>query len=171
MGGFHSAVYGGHLYLVCAVCDVTISHHIHVSKPTFWRSCWHYMHILLHALSLNQRSKLGYRRKINSTIQQFLTAKISGCTLKHGSKKRLSLRQNYLELQNKAALMSHRIRAVEHRNCAAGLSDAHPGLQDRILLNYTRIENVHKVRKKTFDFGLCIDVQQIFSFPFWLLRH
>jgi len=25
-------------------------------------------------------------------------------------------------------------------------------LQDRILLNYTRIENAHKVRKKTFDF-------------------
>jgi len=24
MGGFHSVVYGGHWYLVCAVCDVTI---------------------------------------------------------------------------------------------------------------------------------------------------
>jgi len=23
-GGFHSEAYGGHLYLVCAVCDVTI---------------------------------------------------------------------------------------------------------------------------------------------------
>ena len=45
--------------------------------------------------------------------------------------------------------MSCRIRAVEHGKCAAGLSDAHPGLQDRILLNYTRIENAHKVRKKT----------------------
>ena len=37
-GGFHSVAYGGHLYLVWAVCDVTISRHIHVSKPTFWRS-------------------------------------------------------------------------------------------------------------------------------------
>jgi len=46
-----------------------------------------------------------------------------------------------------AALMSCRIRAVEHRKCAAGLSDAYPGLQDRIMLNYTRIENAHKVRK------------------------
>jgi len=64
--------------------------------------------------------------------------------------------------------MSCRIRAVEHRKCAAGLSDAHPGLQDRILLNYTRIENAHKVHKKTFDF-LCIEVQQIFSFS--LLRN
>ena len=43
--------------------------------------------------------------------------------------------------------MSCQRRAVEHRKCAAGLSDAHPDLQDRILLNYTRIENVHKVRK------------------------
>jgi len=47
--------------------------------------------------------------------------------------------------------MSRRIRAVEHR-CAAGLIGAHPGLQDRILLNYTRIENAEKVRKKTFVF-------------------
>jgi len=29
----------------------------------------------------------------------------------------------------------------------AGLADAHPGLQDRTLLNYTRIENVHKEGK------------------------
>ena len=32
--------------------------------------------------------------------------------------------------------MSRRIRAVEHQ-CAAGLAGAQPGLQDRILLNYT----------------------------------
>ena len=31
--------------------------------------------------------------------------------------------------------MSCRIRAVEHRKCAAGLAGTHPGLQDRILLN------------------------------------
>jgi len=37
-GGVRSGSYGGHLYLVCAVCDVTIWRHIHVSKPTFWRS-------------------------------------------------------------------------------------------------------------------------------------
>jgi len=30
--------YGGHLCLVCAVCDLTIWRHSHVSKPTFWRS-------------------------------------------------------------------------------------------------------------------------------------
>jgi len=35
MGRFHLVVYGGQLYLVCAVCDVTIWRHI--SKPSFWR--------------------------------------------------------------------------------------------------------------------------------------
>jgi len=44
-------------------------------------------------------------------------------------------------------------------------------LKDRILLNYTRIENAHKVRKKTFDFLLFIEVQQSFCFLFSLLRH
>jgi len=53
------------------------------------------------------------------------------------------------QLQNQAALMSRQIRAVEHGTCAAGLAGAHTGLQDRILLNYTRIENTHKVRKKS----------------------
>jgi len=52
-----------------------------------------------------------------------------------------------LQLQNEAPLMSCRIRAVEQRKCAAGLSDAHPGLQDRLLLNYTRIKNAHKVQE------------------------
>jgi len=64
--------------------------------------------------------------------------------------------------------MSCRIRAVEHRKCVAG---AHPGLQDRILQIYTRIENAHEVRKKTLKFLLCIEVQQTFSFPISLLRH
>jgi len=67
--------------------------------------------------------------------------------------------------------MSCRIRVVEHRKCAAGLADAHPGLQDRILLNYAITENAHKVRKRTFDFLLCIEVQQIFCFHFSLRRH
>jgi len=56
--------------------------------------------------------------------------------LKKGSKTHSSLRQSNLQLQHEAALLSRRIRAVEHR-CAAGLAVAQPGLQDRILLNYT----------------------------------
>jgi len=67
--------------------------------------------------------------------------------------------------------VSCRIRADEHRKCAAGLAGTHPGLQDRILLNYTRIENAHKVYKKTRHFLLCIKVQQTFSVLFALLRH
>jgi len=51
-----------------------------------------------------------------------------------------------------AALMSCRIRAVEHRVSAGGLAGAQPGLKNRILINYTKIENAHKVHKKTFDF-------------------
>jgi len=54
--------------------------------------------------------------------QQFLTAKISGCALKLGSKTHSSLRQRNLQLQNQAAPMSCRIQAVEHRKCAAGLA-------------------------------------------------
>jgi len=69
--------------------------------------------------------------------------------------------------------MSRRIRAVEHRKCAVGLAGVHPhpSLQNRILLNYTRIENAHKVRKKTFNLSSCKEVQQTFSFPFSLPRH
>jgi len=115
--------------------------------------------------------RISDENKLNATTQQFITAKISGCALKQGSKTHSSLSQSNLQLENEAALMSCQIRAVEHRKCAAGLSEAHPRLQDRIFLNYTRIENAHKVRKKTFDFLLCIEVQKIFSFSFSLLRH
>jgi len=34
-GAVHWVAYGGHLYLVCAVCDVTIWLRNHVSKPLF----------------------------------------------------------------------------------------------------------------------------------------
>jgi len=105
---------------------------------------------------------------INATTQQFIIAKISGCALKQGSKTHSSLCPSNLPLQNDAVLMSFRIRVVEHRKCVAG---AHPGLQNRILQNYTGMENAHEVRKKTFNFLLCTEVQQTFSFPFSLLRH
>jgi len=92
--------------------------------------------------------------------------------LKQGSKTPSSLGQNNLQLQNEAALMSCWIQAIEHRKCAAGLAGIHlSGLHDRILLNYKRIANAHKVRKITFSFLLCIEVQQTLSFPFSLLRN
>ena len=115
--------------------------------------------------------KISEENKLNAAIQQSITAKISGCALIQRSKTHSSLLQSNLQLQNEAALMSYRIRAVEHGKCAAGLAGAHPGLQDRISLNYTRIENGHEVRKKNFNFLLGIEVQQTFSCPFSLLRH
>jgi len=102
--------------------------------------------------------RISEESKPNATTQQFMTAKISGGALKQGRKTHSSLRKSNLQLQNEAALMSCRIRAVVHRKCAAGLSDAYPGLQDRIFLNYTRIENARKVHKKTSDFSLCLEV-------------
>jgi len=59
-----------------------------------------------------------------------------------------------------------RMRAVEHRKSAAGLAGAHPGVKNRILLNYTRIENAHKVRKKTFDFLLFLKSGKLLVFLF-----
>ena len=138
----------------------TICIFFYTHSPCFICNCTEYK---LSAL----RVTISEENKLNATTQQFIMAKISGCALKQGSKTHSSLRQRDLQLQNQAALMSYWIRAVELRKCAAGLSNASPGLQDRILLNYTRIENAHKVRKKSFVFLLCIDVQHIFSFPFF----
>jgi len=62
---------------------------------------------------------------LNTATQQFITPKISGWALKQESKRHSSLHQSNLKLQNEAALMSCRIRAVEHRKCAAGLAGVH----------------------------------------------
>jgi len=51
------------------------------------------------------------------------------------------------------------IRAVEHRKCTAG---AHPGLRDRILLNYTRIENA----QKNFRIFVMSSKLLVFLFPY-----
>jgi len=53
--------------------------------------------------------------------------------LKQGSKTNSSLRQRNLQPQNEAALASCRMRAVEHKKSAVGLSGAHPGLPDWLL--------------------------------------
>jgi len=45
--------------------------------------------------------------------------------------------------------MSRRI-AIDHKVC--GWDGKQPGLTVRNLLNYTRIENAHEVRKKIFVF-------------------
>jgi len=179
MGRFHSVACGGHLYLVCAVCDVTIWRHIHVSKERFGDVCWRNMHISRHALPYvmchcNEyklsalQVRISEEYKLNATTQQFV---ISSCALKQGSNTHSSLRPSNLQRQNQAALMSCRKQAVEHRKRAAELTGACPGLKDGTLINYTRVENAHKVRKTTWDFLLCIEVQQTFGFPFFLLWH
>jgi len=46
--GVHSVAYGGHLYLVCYVCDVIVM----FPNQRFGEVCWHNMHIRRHALPL-----------------------------------------------------------------------------------------------------------------------
>jgi len=78
MGYFYSVACGGHWYLVCADCDVTVWRHIQVSKPTFsrnWLTQYAYssirtLNLCVIALNIHsQRSRLRYRRKINSTLR------------------------------------------------------------------------------------------------------
>ena len=113
--GVHSVAYGGHLYLVCAVCDSTIWRDIHVSKPTFWRSLLticiflytHSSYFKCHCTEyklLVVEVRILEENKLNATTQHFITAKISGWALKQGNKAHSSLRQSNLQLRNEAAL-------------------------------------------------------------------
>jgi len=52
------------------------------------------------------QARISEENKLNATTQQFITANISGCVLKQGSKTHSSLRQSNLQRQNEAALMS-----------------------------------------------------------------
>ena len=109
-------------------------------SPSFMCHCTEYKLLALQV-------RIPEENKLNTTTQQFRTPKILGCALKQGSKTHSSTRKRNLPLQIEVTLMSWPIRAVDHR-CAAGLSGAYPGMQDRILLNHARIENAHNVRKK-----------------------
>jgi len=71
------------------------------------------------------QGRISEENKLNATSQQFITVKIAGCVLKQGRKTHSSQCQSTLQLRNEAALMSRRIRAVEHRGCAGGLASAH----------------------------------------------
>jgi len=94
---------------------------------------------------------LSEKNKLNATTQQFVTAKISGCVLKQGSETLITASEQFTTAKSGWAKVSSNTSSCDWRY-AAGLAGAHPGLQDRILLNYTRIENAHKVRNKTFVF-------------------
>ena len=73
---------------------------------------------------------ISEENKLNPRTQQFIIAKIPGCALKQGSKTHSSLRQSNLHRKNQAALMSCPIRAVEHRKCAARLSEPRSNLAE-----------------------------------------
>ena len=101
-------------------------------------------------LQVRRSEENTYTQRYDTVVRN--CKKYQGGALKQGSKTHSSIRQSNLQRKNEAALMSCRIRAVEHRLSGDGLTGAHPDLKNRILLNYTRIENAHKVCKKTFDF-------------------
>ena len=102
--GFHSVAYGGYLYFVCVVCDVTIWCRIHVSKPTFWRRfLTQYAYSSTRTLLVCYctecklsalQVRISEEDSLNATTQQFKTPKISGLALKQGSKTHSSLSQN-----------------------------------------------------------------------------
>ena len=172
-----------HRVFICIWCALFVTSQFDVivlfPNQRFGEVCWHNMHIFLYIHSsyfmcqctqyklLALQVRLSEENTPNATILQFVTAKISGCALKQGSKTHSSIRQSNLQRKNEAALMSCRIRAVEHRLSGDGLAGAHPGLKIRILLNYTRIENAYKVRKKTFDFVVIYRSPAHFQFSFF----
>jgi len=105
---------------------------------------------------------------LDATTQQFITAKISGWALKQGSKHTrhyaIAIFNCKMNCTNVLSNTSSEAQKVFSWTVWLTLThtDSHPSLHDRILLNYTRIENAHKVPKQTFDFLLCIEVQQFF---------
>ena len=118
MGGLRSVAYGGHLYLMCAVCDVTILTSyscfqanvlvkfvdttcifFYIHSPYFMFHCTAYKPSVLQV-------RLSEENKLNATTQQFITANMSGCVLKQGSKTHSSMSQSNSQLQNEAVLMS-----------------------------------------------------------------
>ena len=101
--------------VICIWCamlfGVTIWRHIHVYKQSFGEVCWHNMHIITHTLPYFMchfteyklsalQVRISEENKLNAATQQLVTAKISGCALKQGSKTHSSLRPNNLQLQN-----------------------------------------------------------------------
>ena len=125
-----------------------------------------------------QRSNLGDRSKTQhskTTTEQFITAKVSGNALKQGAEHT----QCYVSAVHNCKNMRMRIKTVtsyilnattgmfttaKTSGCAnvspnssraekvCGWDGGHPGLTVWNLLNYTKIENAHKVRMKTFVF-------------------
>jgi len=78
----------------------------------------HFPHFMCHHTEyklLALQVRISEKNALYATTQQFITAKISDCALIQRSKTHSPMRQSNLQLQNETALMSRRIRAVEHR--------------------------------------------------------
>jgi len=98
------------LLLVIGCCDVTMRRHIHVCKPTFWRSlltqlAYYFTRTLLtrcctmcrcnvHELSALQVRRPEQNTALNAKTKQFITAKISVNVLKQVSRTHSVLRQS-----------------------------------------------------------------------------
>ena len=86
MGGFHSVAYGGLLYLMCAVCDVTVGRHISCFQTKVLATfvdiiC---IFVYMHSLNLCQwteyklsalQVRISEENTLNATTHQFITAK------------------------------------------------------------------------------------------------
>ena len=120
-----------HRVVICIWCALFVTSQFDVivlfPNQRFGDVCWHNMHIFLYIQSpyfmchctdcrlLALQVRQSEENTPNATIQQLVTAKMSGGALKQGSKTHSSIRQSNLQRTNEAALMSCRIRAVEHK--------------------------------------------------------
>ena len=124
-------------YVLAKFVDI-ICIFLYIHSPYLMCHCTEYK---LSALQVG----LSEKNKLNATTQQFITAKISGCVLKQGSETLITASEQFTTA-NEAVLIYRRTRAVEHR-CAAGRAVAHPGLEDRILINTTGLPTCLHQRK------------------------
>jgi len=124
----------------------------HRHTSILWRPCAYYSTRTLFTRCCRRQCvtvmNINYQR--SPKTEQFMTAKVSGNASKHGSRTHSVLRQRSSQLKKyKAARMSLRI-AIDQKVC--GWDVGHPELTVWNLLNYTSVENAHKVRKKNFVF-------------------
>jgi len=113
---------------------------VYTHSPYFMRHCTEYK---LSALQV----RISEENILNAAIQQCTTAKISGCTLKQGSKTHSSLRQSNLQLQNAVMCPSHfcRVRVTS------------PSSQSH--LNFFRVESESRLGRVRVESLLVIGLQ------------
>jgi len=126
-----------------------------MNASIFRRPCGHYSARALFTpccwLQFVTVMNINYRR--NPKTEQFIPTKISGNALKR-SRTPSVLRQDSSQLQKYKAARISRLIAVDQNVCA--WDGGHPELTVWNMVNYTKIENVRKVRKKTFVFYYAI---------------